>query len=224
MSNLDYKGNYRRCLPHLQPLGATFFLTFRLADSLPRFVIEQWKAEKRQFEARKVAGLITDDEITEYQRRRFARLESYLHQAIGSPTWLKEKDVAEMLVDALHHRDSKVYRLDAYCVMPNHVHAIFAPLPEVVEATATEARRQGELPEYYSLAKIMHSLKSYTANQANKVLGRSGAFWEHESYDHYVRDEPEWYRTIEYVLNNPLKAHLVKDFRDWPWSYNRLQW
>jgi REP element-mobilizing transposase RayT len=68
---------------------------------------------------------------------------------------------------------------------------------------------------------IMHSLKSYTANEANKLLKRSGAFWETESYDHVIRDEREYYRTIAYVLNNPVKAGLVRNWRDWPWSYKR---
>ncbi len=68
----------------------------------------------------------------------------------------------------------------------------------------------------------MHGLKGGTAHEANRLVGRSGAFWEHESYDHYVRDEEELERIILYVLGNPVKAGLVADWRAWPWSYCRL--
>jgi len=67
----------------------------------------------------------------------------------------------------------------------------------------------------------MHSVKSYTANQANAVLRRQGSFWEHENFDRAIRDEEEWLRTIGYVLNNPVKAGLVGDWQDWPHSYCR---
>ncbi|MAU00364.1 MAG: hypothetical protein CL608_24750 [Anaerolineaceae bacterium] len=62
----------------------------------------------------------------------------------------------------------------------------------------------------------MHSLKRYTAVEANKVLGRQGQFWQHESYDHIVRDEAELQRIRQYVLNNPVKAGLVDSAEQWP--------
>ena len=68
---------------------------------------------------------------------------------------------------------------------------------------------------------IMHSLKSWTANQANGLLGRNGQFWEHESYDHVVRSDEEFHRVVNYVLNNPVKAGLVRDWREWRWSWKR---
>jgi len=75
----------------------------------------------------------------------------------------------------------------------------------------------------HSLASILHSLKSFTSNQANKLLQRRGQFWEHESFDHCVRDEEEWGRIIAYVLNNPVKAELVQDWRAWRWTYTGFE-
>ena len=69
----------------------------------------------------------------------------------------------------------------------------------------------------------MHSLKSYTAKEANKVLNRTGEFWEHESYDHYVRDEAGHERIVKYILQNPVKAKLVENWQDWRWSYHANQ-
>ena len=65
----------------------------------------------------------------------------------------------------------------------------------------------------------MQSIKGYTARKANKVLGRSGSFWEHESYDRWARDAEELQRMVLYIANNPVKAGLVESWRDWPWSY-----
>lgn len=91
--------------------------------------------------------------------------------------------------------------------MPNHVPLVFTPLPK------------DNSDDYHSLASIMHSLKRYTSRQANKILGRTGQFWQHESYDHVVRDKAELERIILYVINNPVSAGLAQDWRDWPWTY-----
>ena len=100
-----------------------------------------------------------------------------------------------MVASALRHFQGMHYHLFAWCVMPNHVHAVLHPL------------------EGYELARILHSWKSFTAHQANRLLGIKGSFWEREYYDHLIRDEGEFRRIIEYVISNPLKAHLM----NWPW-------
>jgi putative transposase len=69
------------------------------------------------------------------------------------------------------------------------------------------------------MSAIMHSLKLYTAREANLVLGRTGSFWQHENYDHVVRDEAELRRIILYVVHNPVKAGLVEHWEDWKWTY-----
>jgi len=67
----------------------------------------------------------------------------------------------------------------------------------------------------------MKSLKGYTAREANRILGRKGAFWEAESYDHVIKKDSEYERVVKYVLNNPVKAGLVKNWRDWKWNWRR---
>jgi len=73
------------------------------------------------------------------------------------------------------------------------------------------------------VSRIMMSLKRHTAFEANKLLGRSGAFWQDESYDHVVRDREELGRIIEYVLDNPIQAGLAHSRRAWQWSYSRYE-
>jgi REP element-mobilizing transposase RayT len=104
--------------------------------------------------------------------------------------------------------------------MPNHVHLIFTPF--LNEQSLTEIKfsnpRRFESSEP-TLGAVMQSLKGYTAHEANKLLNRTGRFWEVESYDHEVKDAEEFDRITKYVLNNPVKAGLVKNWEDWRWNF-----
>ncbi|MCZ6774849.1 MAG: hypothetical protein O7D34_00150 [Ignavibacteria bacterium] len=71
----------------------------------------------------------------------------------------------------------------------------------------------------YTLTPIIESLKKFTALQANRLLGRTGPFWQHESYDHVIRDTDELERTISYVTNNPVAAGLIQSWQQWPRTY-----
>ena len=232
MNHFDYKPFYRRNLPHIQPPGATFFVTFHLAGSLPRAVLQQWKTEKYQLQAEKSHLLKSQDishlesvkdipfeqkqEHHEWKQQWFRKFEKTLDNAHSGPLWLKDDQIARVVAESLHYRDGKVYRLDAYCIMANHVHVVFAPL-----AIQPSREPQTNSLRYNTLASIMQSLKGYTARKANQLLGRSGTFWHHESYDHSVRNTSEWQRIITYVLNNPVKAGLINDWEKWRWSYCR---
>ena len=140
------------------------------------------------------------------------------------PVWLKGERVASIIAESLHHRDERVYRLDAFTIMANHVHMVIKPLPKypVQDIDLKNVSRTAGDIEYHSLASIMQSLKGYTAFQANQILGREGEFWAHESYDHWIRDNDEWQRIVAYVLNNPLKAGYVENWQDWKWNYRRV--
>jgi putative transposase len=238
MNTLKYKERYRRRLPHIQPPGATFFITFRLIDSIPR---EVWKV-LRERQAALYQELIedTDDQTAALERERqwFREFEEYLHNTSDGPVWLKDERIAALVAEDFHHFDGERYRLDAFCVMPNHVHTVLKPLPDT-EAGRTAClndklvedrdRNLGYLTEdrqfvpvtFHSLASIMHSIKRHTATEANRLLGRSGAFWQAESYDRFSRDAEAWSRAIRYTLNNPVKAGLVKEWQEWPWSWPR---
>lgn len=94
--------------------------------------------------------------------------------------------------------------------MPNHVHLVFRLLDQTEKTDCSEE---------YKVTKVLHSIKSYTALECNKVLGKSGPFWQPESYDRVIRDQEELENTIRYTLNNPVKAGLVENWQDWPHSY-----
>jgi REP element-mobilizing transposase RayT len=224
---MEYKQFYRRKLPHIHSPGATLFVTFRLAGSIPKSVIEKWKQEKIWLEKER-ERLAKNAEITqnqkesflEFNRRWFAKFEDVLHREESGTVWLKDENVANLVAESLKYRDGKVYKLHCFCVMPNHVHVIFTPF--LNERTLTEVKYSNPLMFESSeptLGEIMQSLKGYTAHEANKILNRQGQFWEVESYDHEVRNEEEFGRIVKYVLNNPVKAGLVKNWQDWQWNW-----
>ena len=139
-------------------------------------------------------------------RRLFGKWDKALDTSDTEIKYLTKPKIAKLVVDSLHFRDGKVYELIAYCIMPNHIHIVFAPLGESKD-------------KYFSLSRIMHSFKRRTAHEANLILGRTGAFWQHENYDHFARNEKELEGIIKYVLYNPVKAKLVAEQTDWKWSY-----
>jgi putative transposase len=228
----EYKQFYRRKLPHMHAPGSTLFVTFRLADSVPQKIIAEWKAERNllEQEIERSASIAVEQELSPQQkirlasfhRRWFKRFEDILHAEASGPVWLKVPEIADQVAESLHYRDGKVYRLEAFTVMSNHVHVVFKPLLD--ERSLHEISGSNPL-QYQSdvatLGAIMHSLKRYTARKANIFLGRVGQFWEVESYDHQVRDDEEFDRIMAYVLNNPVKAGLVRGWQDWKWNWRR---
>lgn len=211
-NRLEYKISYRRHLPHYQPPGAILFITFRLAGSIPIEIQKQLKADAERVETI-LANISNPQERAERtyleHRRMFGKWDAILNGATSGPLWLRQSEIAGLVVEALHYRDGRVYDLDAYCIMPNHIHTVFKPL----------CKEDGKT--YYAMSAIMQSLKGRSAMKANQILGREGNFWQHENYDHVVRDEAEWRRIITYVVNNPVKAGLVKHWQDWPWTYSK---
>jgi len=209
MGNLDYKEYYRRRLPHIQPPGATLFITSRLAGSLPVEVEKRLKAERREIliALRTVPkGSQEWEEMYLALRLHFAKYDKLLDHADYGPIWLSNPRIANLLASAIHHRDGLVYDLDAFSIMSNHFHLEMTPLQE-------------EDGTYIAMSAIMHSLKTYTARKANKLLNREGQFWQHESYDHYARHLKEQERIAIYIVNNPVEAGLASNWEDWPWTY-----
>lgn len=236
MSQFDYKRLYRRKRPHLHPPGSVLFITFRLFGSIPRPLLEKYRLEKiwleREFERlnKRPTGNTYDEEhlqrLTDFHRKWFTQFESVTDKAVDGPMWLGRPEIRDMITEKLIDGDEDKYRLDAHSIMSNHVHVVLKPhlsdhgLSEIADSRGAAYRTTGS-----TLSQIMQGIKGSTARSANNILDRSGSFWETESYDHVVRSEAEFYRVVGYTLNNPVKAGLVKNWRDWPGNYlaSRLQ-
>jgi REP element-mobilizing transposase RayT len=139
----------------------------------------------------------------EDDRERRRRLEAYLDRGCGE-CFLRRPDIAALVEQALRFHHPRHYELSAWVIMPNHLHCLI---------------KIGDTP----LAKVLKELKRYTGREANKILGRRGAFWYDDYFDTYMRDNDHELRTRHYIENNPTKAKLVLDPKAWPWSSARLR-
>jgi REP element-mobilizing transposase RayT len=192
----------RGYLPHIKVEGATYFVTFRLADSLPRETVARLK-ERREDLLRRAAA----DSRGPHNHGRhllfadYAReIDALLDQSTGE-SWLRRPEVASLVAGALRHFEGGRYQLYAWVVMLNHVHAVVRPMG------------------VHALDAILHSWKSYTASEANRLLNRVGCpFWQSEYYDHWIRDDAEFGHCCRYTEDNPVKAGLSSCPEDWPWS------
>jgi REP element-mobilizing transposase RayT len=190
------RGSY---LPHWTRADGTYAVCFRLADALPQSVVDGWIFERHNIiqTAKSLGRPLSDHEIQKLEHLFSAKVECYLDAGHGA-CQLRDERCAEIVRGALLHFDGKRYDLAAWCIMPNHVHAIVKP-----------AANQ-------SLAGIMHSWKGFSATRCNALFGlRSNRlpFWQAEYYDHLVRDQIDLENQVRYVLNNPARAGL----KDWPW-------
>ena len=187
-----HKGWYSRgYLPHLDQPGLYQSINFRLHDSVPEQVIQKWKEELRWH-----VHLPNDAPAVRELRRKIVEYEDAGH----GECWLLREEIAILVEDALFFFDSQRYRLIAWCIMPNHAHVLI------------------ETFLGYPLDTVLHSWKSYTAQEINKLLNRSGAFWARDYYDRYIRDDRHFHQTVAYIEQNPVKANLVKSAVEWKFS------
>jgi len=128
-------------------------------------------------------------------------MDRYLDEASTGPQWLSKQEIASIVADSFHHAAGALsfFTLHAWVIMPNHVHLLVTPL------TAP--------------ARFLQSVKGFTAREANRLLDRTGEpFWQHESYDHWVRDDVQLRRIATYIENNPIRAGLAVSVEDFCWS------
>jgi REP element-mobilizing transposase RayT len=180
-----------RNLPHWTRGGAIYWITFRLADSLPQEKVKRLQAERRQWESQNPEPWDAAQK-RDYRKRFAVRVQNWLDAGYGSCV-LREPAMRQTVCDCLLRFDGDRLKLHAAVVMPNHVHAMIEPL----RANA--------------LSTLLQGIKGASARLVNQALGRSGAFWMDESYDRIVRHEKEYDYFMRYIRENPVKARLADD-------------
>lgn len=189
----------RGYLPHVKREGASYFVTFRLVDSLPKEVLLRFEQENAEA-LRRLPVPADREQAGEVHRELRRKIERYLDRGAGE-CHLRRPEVADMVADALRHFHGVRYLLDEWVVMPNHVHVILWPMPN------------------FTLSEILQSRKRQSARQANLILGRTGGtFWQRESFDHWIRDDAEKERIRRYIRGNPVAAKLCARPEDWRWG------
>ena len=181
-------------LPHWRIPGATYTVTFRIKDSLPASVLREYE-RRRTTISNRIASVFqaagsrdaTRDLLplrAEMQSLTETLIEPALHATDG-PQPMADPAIAAVVENALKFFDRQRYDLIAWSVMPNHVHVLLTP------------------HEGHPLEKILQSWKTHTAKEANRILGKSGTFWQEEYYDHIVRDGEDLKHQVAYILRNP---------------------
>lgn len=183
-------------LPHWEQEAGVYFVTWRLADSIPAEARERIQREREDIlrTAESLGRDLSEDEKGQLERLHTEKVENLLNAGYGE-CYLNNDDCAGVVSQTLLKFDGERYDLFAWCVMPNHVHVVFQARPG------------------HGLPQIMHSWKSFTAKACNRLLGRTGPFWMDESFDRLVRDEAELRKFTDYTLRNPVAAGLA----DWSW-------
>jgi len=179
----------RGYLPHFDGRDCIQHVTFHLSDSLPATAVARLEAELQTL----------PDDLQSVERRK--RLHAWIDAGHGR-CGLRNQESAEMMQGVLWHGDGLRYRLLAWVIMPNHVHALIAPMPE------------------WSLSKIVASWKSYSGRRlaAAGADMLTGHVWHREYWDRYIRNEAHFLDTVGYIHENPVAAGLSRTALDWPWS------
>ena len=215
------KTEYRQRLPHIQPVGATFFVTFRLFGSLPVIKVKDLR-DKYEFDLSK-ARLIEDDGLRNTIIFNLRKKYLYDHDIIldslnSGPHYLKRPEIMQIVKDELHRFNGHLYDLLAFSIMSNHVHVVIDTSIQLSEDDLIN-----EVTENItSLDVILKRIKAPIARYSNRILNKKGQFWEKESYDIYIRNEVMLSNVISYVLENPVNAGLVQKWDEYSGNFVKM--
>jgi len=179
----------RKNLPHWTQEDSTYFVTFRLADSIAKCRIDEHKELREKWKQHHQPPY-TEQEQKQFEQLFSERINTWLDEGAGSCI-LRNPKISKIVADSMMHFDGERYVLNEWVIMPNHVHVLVTP-------------KSG-----FTLASILHSWKSYSAQQINKSLSKNSAVWKQESYDHIVQNTEELNNIRKYIRNNPAKIGIT---------------
>ena len=178
-------------LPHWQQPGATYFITFRLGDSIQAELRNRWQAERDQWLLHHPKPWSVEVEA-EYHLRFSQQIDQWLDAGHGS-CLLRDPETRRILEGALNHFDEDRHLHHVWVIMPNHVHCL----------TTLHAEAKME--------KVVQSWKGFSATSINKHLHREGPLWQEDYFDRLIRDEEHFTNCVRYIRRNPQKADLKED-------------
>ena len=180
----------RNHLPHWQQEGARlYFVTWRLADSIPQEKLDRHHEERNAWLRRHPKESWDGKVEAEYHRLFSAKIDRWLDAGSGSCV-LREPENAAILKSALLHFEGDRSAMVSFVIMPNHVHLLFVLRPG------------------WRLEEVVHSWKSFSAKQINRRTGRGGVLWQKDYFDRLVRDSEHLGNCVRYIRTNPEKAGL----------------
>ncbi len=189
-----------RRLPHWSQAGTICFITWRTWDSIPESVLWAWLTQRDAWLAkhgidpaapdwRRCLEALDWQQVLDYRQHIADRWNDHLDACHGACV-LRRPELAEIVAGSLRHFDGDRYELTDFVVMPNHVHLLVA------------------FPTEEAMLAQCESWKHYTAKRINRLLGRSGRFWQQDGFDHLVRSAEQFEALREYLASNPQRSRL----------------
>ena len=212
----------RRRLPHQDVEGHPYFITACLHGSLSASGLAKIARFRNELESRCRPDSLTSEEWDHQKQKLLFGFVDGLLDGDSPVRHLADSRQAQIVQNAFLHFAEVRYQLLAFVVMPSHMHWLFQPIDSwSVSAVKKSARDDGRTKTPREI--IAHSTQSYTATMCNRIRSASGPYWQHESFDHWARDEAETLRIINYIEMNPVKAGLVSQPHEFEFSSARIR-
>jgi len=190
----------RRDLPHWLVADRTYFVTLRLYGTLPNSLVRELSEERAQLEA---SGCCDQDIWLNLHRAQFAKIDAILDSKDNDIHWLTKEGVPEIILNSFDWLEKEAgWKIYAATVLSTHVHVVMR----------NENGRSGEL------LNDLEKFKRFSGTAANRALGRKGRFWARDDFDHWCRTPDKVRSAVNYVRQNSVKAGLVRQWQDWPWT------
>ncbi|MDQ8195731.1 transposase [Coraliomargarita sp. SDUM461004] len=186
-------------LPHMVAEFGRYAVTIRCANSLPQVIVQQLNVI---YQAQQAVGAHSEDSKL-LQRKLFLTLEKYADQGLGFAPFA-DSLAAEWLQSFLASYERDGLRFSAWVIMPNHLHLLTEP----VAFASVE-----------SFMNAWQAFKGMSGKELNRLLRRSGSFWQTEWYDRLIRDEVEYRKWVEYLASNPVKAGLCRERDEFSYQF-----
>jgi putative transposase len=210
---MEKKEFYRHALPHFQKPGQAYFVTWCLKDAIPPKALDYYTIKIRNLQNElniQIKNKVDDLTINLLNMEFNSTRKKYI-KAFNDLLDLQEKCLVnlskdsnrDILHEAINFWEGKRIENHAYCIMSNHVHWVF----KVFE--------NDNKNKSVFLQDILQSVKHFSANEINKNEGIKGSLWQKESFDTTIRDDVHLFNAINYTINNPVKAGLVNDWKQW---------
>jgi REP element-mobilizing transposase RayT len=212
----------RRRLPHQDLDGHPIFITVCLHGSLSSAGCTAIQKRREELQTLQKPDTQNDSEWEHHKQKLLFAFVDNLLDGESPVRYLEDDRQAEIVQGAFLHFAGERYKLLAFVVMPSHHHWLFLPNEQwAIEAVKQASEKTGKQKTPREI--ISHSIQSYTATISNRIRGATGDYWQHETFDHWARDESDVLRIINYIEMNPVKAGLVTRAEDHLWSSARIR-
>ena len=212
----------RKALPHIYPVGACFFITFNIFDAIPKVYLDKLRDIRDEtLERVEHCKDINEQErelrIAAVERRYWIDYHEALDEIQEGSHLLKQKELAQIVIDKLMEYDGLYYTLCAYVIMGNHVHILIDFKIQLENENTIHSK-------YMNVDKVLQLIKGGSAKTCNDWLRSHNLptyehIWFRESYDRYIRNDQHYSNSLNYILNNPIKAKLCTDWRNYPFCW-----